>query len=449
MNDIKFTKTNGGMGRKAANEDPISGLLMYLPGMREASLLSAADGHTPFVKIDAPDGMQYHDIYVAKLRYPEELASLGTGIKEQELSDLCADNTADEYKAKAAGNAVGYHVKEFFRMNPEGTLYLGIKIVGDFIASDDIAALQNWAGGEIRQCGVFTPKAVTLFADYQTQCTALESAHEPLSLICTTPGKNIAVSDPTDQDNPDNLVFVRTAESSVALAKLASTTASDIFVAAGRCNVSMLVGCDLDPELLGKLGHYAYYGCIGTCLGAVSKAAVHECIAWVGNFPLGLGVPGLICDEPISEVSTANQEKINDNRYIFVRTHVGNADNFFNDSHTLDVATSDYAFIENVRTIDKACRGIRANLLPYLNSPLKVDAKTGKLDAPMVAFLETTAGKALEDMEKAGELSGYRAEIDPDQNVLATSQVEILIKNVSMGVMRKVHVKIGFTSSLS
>ena len=33
MNDIKFTKTNGGMGRKAANEDPISGLLMLLPEM--------------------------------------------------------------------------------------------------------------------------------------------------------------------------------------------------------------------------------------------------------------------------------------------------------------------------------------------------------------------------------------------------------------------------------
>ena len=447
MNDIKFTKTNGGMGRKAANEDPISGLLMYLPEVREAILLSAADGHTPFVKIDAPDGTTGDDIYVAKLRYPEELASLGTGIKEQELSDLYAVNTADEYKAKAAGNAVVYHVKEFFRMNPEGTLYLGIKIAGNFIAGEDIAALQNWAGGEFRQCGVFTPKAVTLFADYQTQCTALEIAHKPLSLICTTSGKNIAVSDPNDHGT--NLNFTHTAESSVALAKLASTTPSDIVIAKGLCNVSFLVGCDLDPEVLGKLGHYAYYGCIGTCLGAVSKAAVHECIAWVGNFPLGLGVPGLICDKPISEVSANDQELIHQNHYIFVRTHVGNADNFFNDSHTLDVDTSDYAFIENVRTIDKACRGVRANLLPYLNSPLKVDAETGKLDAPMVAFLETTAGKALEDMEKAGELSGYRAEIDPDQNVLATSQVEVLIKNVPMGVMRKVHVKIGFTSSLS
>ena len=147
-------------------------------------------------------------------------------------------------------------------------------------------------------------------------------------------------------------------------------------------------------------------------------------------------------------MSTGDHEYINENRYIFVRTHVGNADNFFNDSHTLDEPTSDYAYIENVRTIDKACRGVRANLLPYLNSPLKVDAETGQLDPGTVAFLETTAGKALEDMEKAGELSGYRAEIDPEQNVLATSEVEVIIKNVPMGVMRSVHVKIGFTTSL-
>lgn len=137
------------------------------------------------------------------------------------------------------------------------------------------------------------------------------------------------------------------------------------------------------------------------------------------------------------------------NRYIFVITHVGDANNYFNDSHTCDVATSDYAFIENVRTIDKACRGVRAKLLPYLNSPLKVDAETGKLDSPMVASLETTAGKALEEMEAAGELSGYRVEIDPEQNVISTSQLEIVIKNVPTGVMRKVNVKIGFTTALN
>ena len=133
---------------------------------------------------------------------------------------------------------------------------------------------------------------------------------------------------------------------------------------------------------------------------------------------------------------------------MFVRTHVGIADNYFNDSHTLDVETSDYAYIENVRTIDKACRGVRTNLLPYLNSPLNIDPTTGQLDRNPVAYLETVAGKALEEMEKAGELSGYVAEIDPAQNVLNTGVLKVIIKNVPTGVMRQVQVQIGFVTSL-
>lgn len=446
LNDIKFTKTNGGMGRKAANEDPISGLLMLLPEMSGFGFLSGTLEH-PFTKLEKPDGTNDHDLYVAKLRYPEELEKLGAGIVEQELSIVHDENTAAQYMAKAAKNALSYHVKGFFRMNPEGTLYLGIKTDGSAIDAKDIAALQNWANGAIRQCGVFTGKLNDNIIAYQTECNTLENEHKPLSLICTTSGCTVSVTDPSSTSTDTNLTVSVSEDQTYILSNLASSSTN--LISAGRCNVSVLVGCDLDENLIGKkLGHYGYYGCLGICLGAVSKASVHECIAWVQKFPLGLAVPGLICDKPISEVSTGDQEYINENRYIFVRTHVGNADNFFNDSHTLDEPTSDYAYIENVRTIDKACRGVRANLLPYLNSPLKVDAETGQLDPGTVAFLETTAGKALEDMEKAGELSGYRAEIDPEQNVLATSEVEVLIKNVPMGVMRSVHVKIGFTTSL-
>jgi hypothetical protein len=51
-------------------------------------------------------------------------------------------------------------------------------------------------------------------------------------------------------------------------------------------------------------------------------------------------------------------------------------------------------------------------------------------------------------MEKAGELSGYEAVIDPAQDVLSTSTVEVVIKNVPVGVIRKIKVKIGYVTSL-
>jgi hypothetical protein len=403
LNDIIFQKQNGGMGRPAANEDPISGLIMSLNEMATAAVFSGFD----------PVAAGGVTLYFAKINYYEQLQNT-FGITP------VADPAGSADYAK---NAIDYHVKEFFRLSPSGTLYLAIKLAGD-ITGDEVKVLQNYSGGTIRQAGIFTPGATQL-ASYQTAATALEAEHKPLSIIYTRNGEDQSMS---------------------------AYTGTNSKIVAGRCNVSGLIGCDLNPVLLQQLGTgeglFGYYGCIGTLLGALSKASVNESVAWVQKFPLGLAMPGLITGELIKEVETGDLNLINDNRYIFVRTHVGNADSYFNDSFTYDVATSDYAYIENVRTMDKATRGIRTNLLPYLNSPLYIDASSGKLRADTVAVLETVAGRALEDMEKAGELSGYRAEIDPEQNVLASSQVEVQIKNVPVGVMRRVIVKIGYTTKL-
>lgn len=125
-------------------------------------------------------------------------------------------------------------------------------------------------------------------------------------------------------------------------------------------------------------------------------------------------------------------------------TYDGFADSYFNDSHTMDDAVSDYAYIENVRTMDKAVRGIRKALLPKLGGELYVNAETGQLASYEVEYLTELANKPLEDMQKAGELSGMSVEINPDQDVLATSELEFVIKQVGVGVLRRIKCKIGF-----
>jgi hypothetical protein len=404
LNDIKFEKQNGGMGRTSANDDVNSGLIMSMNGKMGAAALSAFD----------VVGEGDNALYIATLAYYEQL-ELQYGISRE---DPPADGSGsgDLY----SGNAVDYHAAEFFRMSPTGKLWLAVRLTGE-VTGDDIKKLQYYANGALRQAGVFTATLANI-ADYQKACAGvgLEREHQPLSVVVAPAKGTLELSDFTSANH----------------------------VLKDRCNVSVLVSCDLAPAVIADLGesHFAYYGCIGNCLGAVSKAAVNESIAWVRKFPLGLNVPGFITGELLKEVSATEQNLINDNQYIFVRTHVGDAGNYYNDSFTLDVATSDYAFIENVRTMDKATRGIRTNLLPRLNAPLYVDASSGKLRADTVKSLENTASRALEDMEKAGELSGYAAEIDPGQNILAASQLEIQVKNVAVGVMRKVLVKIGYTT---
>lgn len=400
LNDIKFEKSNGGMGRTAANEDVNSGLLISMNGKITASELSAFD--------------KVGDLYIAKLSYYEQLKiQYGIFYKEPTGSGSALD-------AIYAGNTIDYHVREFFRISPTGKLWLAIRLNGE-VAAANINGLQYYAEGTLRQIGIFTA-TLTDLAAYQTASDELEQEHQPLSVIVTCNKGTLTLSSLTTAEH---------------------TTA-------GRCNISVLVGCDLDASVIATLGdeHFAYYGCIGNCLGSVSKAVVNECIAWVQKFPCGLNLPGFITGDLVKETSSTEQNLINDNRYIFVRTHIGRAGNYYNDSFTLDFETSDYANIENVRTMDKATRGIRTNLLPQLNAPLYVNPSTGKLSSDTVKSLEVTASRALEDMEKAGELSGYKVEIDPNQNVLATSQLEVQIKNVPVGVMRKVLVKIGYTTQI-
>lgn len=387
------------MGRVAESEDPISGLIIHGGTL-------TADHFSAFETLD-------DSLYVARLNYYEQLE---TEYLIRETADL-TDLTAADLSYVQTSNLISYNVREFFRQSPTGTLYLAVSRLGDPEA-ENVRSLQFYSEGKIRQVGIFTNLGIglnTVFADLQTAARELEAAHQPLSIVFA----------------PYNVL---------SLSALKSAAWSE----QGRSNVSVLVGADLDPALVNLTG--GKYACLGNLLGCLSAASVNESIAWVGKFPLGLTAPGLVTGELIKEVPAGDQDLLNTARLIFARTHVGVADCYFNDSHTLDIVTSDYAYIENVRTMDKATRGIRTNLLPYLNAPLYVDATTGKLRADTVASLETIAGRALESMERAGELSGYRVEINPEQNVLATSQLEVQIKNVPVGVMRKVLIKIGFST---
>lgn len=406
LNDIKFTKGNGGMGRTAPSEDPVSALLFAGMGLT----FGTADGNLKGFDT-LTEGEDGATAYIRKFEFAEQAEEAG-------IVHTDTDGTAALTATEKAKNTLHYHLTEFFRLSPEGTLYLTIKAGDAGVTASDIAETQNYSGGRIRQAGVFSPELLSP-QSVQSQCAELEAQHKPLSVVLTYSGADVETSELT-------------------ASKLKSK---------GLCNVSVLIGCDFTEKLKAEMGEWAYYGCIGTAIGALSSASVNESIAWVQKFPLGFSSPALFNGTLIRSVSEGNKALLNDN-YIFTLTHVGDADCYFNDSHTLDVVTSDYAYIENVRTIDKACRGIRTSLLPYLNSPLKVDAETGKLNAETVANLETVASEPLEQMEKAGELSGYACEIDPEQNVLATSSVDIVIKQVGVGVMRHVSVKIGYTTSI-
>lgn len=395
MQKLTITRTNGNIVRSLAGEDHISGLVFY-----SATLPTATEGAEGFSAT-------------------ERIRAIST-IETAEKLGITADATAWETKV------LHYTLSSIFNMNPGVSLYVGIfKPASGANAFSEIKQIQNYAGGRLRQVGVWNGAVElsdTLVNSLQSVRTTLEAQNKPLSILYAP-----KVTDVTAL--PSNLAKI------------------------GRNGVSVIIGQDgagVAAELYADAGNTAKasVSALGDLLGAVSKAKVHESIAWVESFPTNIAVPAFGDGKKYRDLDEAVIETLDSSRYIFLRTYDGLAGSFFNDNHTLDEPTSDYAYINDVRTMDKAVRAVRTYLLPKLGRPMKVDAETGKLERTAVEHLITTGNKALEEMDKAGELSGYRFDIDPDQNILATSRVRGVIKNVAMGVMRNLDLEIGFAPSV-
>lgn len=396
MQNLTITRTNGNIVRSLAGEDHISGLVFY-----SATLPTATEG-------------------VAGFTTTERIHAIST-IETAEKYGITADAAAWETKV------LHYTLASIFNMNPGVSLYVGIfkPATGGANAFSEIKQIQNYAGGRLRQVGVWNGAVElsdTLVNSLQSVRTTLEAQNKPLSILYAP-----KIADVTAL--PANLAKI------------------------GRSGVSVIIGQDgagVAAELYADAANAAKasVSALGDLLGAVSKAKVHESIAWVESFPTNIAVPAFGDGKKYRDLDEAVIETLDTSRYIFLRTYDGLAGSFFNDNHTLDEPTSDYAYINDVRTMDKAVRGVRTYLLPKLGRPMKVDADTGKLERTAVEHLITTGNKALEEMEKAGELSGYRFDIDPDQNILATSRVRGVIKNVAVGVMRNLDLEIGYATSV-
>ena len=322
-----------------------------------------------------------------------------------------------------------YHIAEYFRIQPQGNLYVGIFAVPsgtyDFA---EIGLMSSFSNGTIKQLGIHqTSQAYSAsnLTTIQAACETLDALIAPLSVIFAP---NIA-----------------------SVSNLSTLTDLSTF---SSNKVSVNVSQDA-----GGLGNQLAWGNsfsitnLGATLGAVALASVHEDIAWISKFNISNGIE----DEVIgfgngvsindASISTNLLSLIDVNRYIFLRKLINVSGSFFNDSHTAIAQSSDYAYIENNRTIDKAIRGVYADLIPNLNGPLVLNSD-GTLDDGVVAYLQSQGSISVNQMVRNGEISAVSVTIDPAQDVASTSTIVVAIKIVPVGVGRNIIVNIGFTTSI-
>lgn len=385
---LTIVRQNGNVPKSQNGQDHVSGFVAYL------------------LEADIPAAFK-----------AEPVQAISTIDKAEELG-ITADATAWSVKM------LHYQLEEVFRINPSITLYVGLFSKPESMTFQELKKVQNYAEGAIRQMAIWngdTAPTADNIVKLEAVADSLDTENAPLSTLYAPLVSNY-------KNLPSNLA-TNNPRVSVVIAQAGSGTGAELYKSKDNKTKATV-------------------SAIGVALGTLSKAAVHQCIAWVKNFPSGISMPALGDGTLVRTIDKGELEKLDTNRYLFLNNVVGVAGSYWNDSHTMDSPTSDYAAIESVRTMDKAVRGIRTYLTPELGGNVYIDPDTGKLQSYTVSHLETTANIPLEEMEKAGELSGYKAEIDAEQDVLSTNTIEVTIKNVPVGVVRKFKVKIGFVKSL-
>jgi hypothetical protein len=342
-----------------------------------------------------------------------------------------------------------YHVSEFFAEAEnisglaQGILYIGIYASYD---GTQIGLVQDFASGDIRQMGVFLPDtfASSQVTASQTGATAVETDDNPLSVLL---GADF---------------------SATTLAALADMRALD------SKNVSVVIGEDKGGEGGRMVGVNGFsMTCLGAALGSAANASVHENIGWRNKFDQihSRSASVVVQTTPFNEYDTlqfatgeawdvqsaVTLTTLTNQGYIYLTKETGVTGSFYSDDPTATLVTSDFAYLANNRTIDKAVRLVRENLINKINSPLYVDASTGKLSTGTIEDFKNDAFKALENMatnaeintNPDGELPANSVLIDPDQDVVTTSTITLTIQIVPVGVARLITVNIGFAVSIS
>lgn len=506
LNNITFVKGKGGLGRPLAGKDYISGLVFYtangnLPsgfstterikqvfsveGVEDLGISNdyndetkatgvytisnaGAVGDSIALNFTEPDGTVVNLATYVKVATDTTVTILATSIKNvinagtNEHGYSAANstgaititartglgtypNSGTPLVATIVGTIVGsittpfsggvsslqavwhYHASEFFRIQPKGFLWISFFEVPTTYTYSEIQTVQEFANGDIRQIGVYVDSKVFAVADttlVQGVCDTLDTNKMPLSVVYAPNIYGVTITALADlQTYSNNKV-------SVVIGQDADGLGANLYASAGKSVTTL-----------------------GATLGAVALASVSENIGWVEKFDMSNGVEleGIAFANGLkftdATVTTTLLDAIDLKRYIFLRKFPNKNGSFFNDSHTAVSQSSDYAYIENNRVIDKAIRGVYQSLLPSLNSPLALK-EDGTLANYTVAYLEGQATINTDQMVRDSEASAIGVTIDPVQNVATTSEIVVAISIVPIGVARNIIVNIGFKTSL-
>lgn len=345
-----------------------------------------------------------------------------------------------------------YHIRHFFNM-AGGSGRLFVMFADCSKDWNAVIEMQRAATGAIFQIGVWTE---------QQLWTKPDEAASAYSVGIVADLNRVAQELADDYFAPVSILLC----ANTSKVKVGTTTTNEIAISQiPSCvidarYVTVLLSQSMEEQvrrMQASLASTTPVGCVGLALGALAQAGVGECIGWVRQFDLVNYVPaiemgfgdstvadGLIANgSSFSALTKAQVNALVDNGYVFLVTREGYAGhvNFAND-HTC--SAGDFCTISRNRAINKSRRLVRIALLPYVNSPIKVDPSNGNLSSAQVTVFENLIKDILTEMESAEEISGTAfVTVPAEQNILVTKKLALSYGIVPMGCAETIDVTEG------
>jgi hypothetical protein len=182
--------------------------------------------------------------------------------------------------------------------------------------------------------------------------------------------------------------------------------------------------------------------CVGLLLGVVSSIPVQRKVSRVRSGAL-TNTAAYVGTSTIESPGT-NVAVIAEKGFITFTSYPNVSGYFFSGDPMCTAATDDYAMLARGRVIDKA------HILAYTTFVQEVDDEVpvntdGTLDAGFCKWLsQQIVNQVNNTMTANKEISSVSCFIDPAQNILSTSQLNVVLKIVPVGYATQIEISLGF-----
>jgi hypothetical protein len=361
------------------------------------------------------------------------------GFLTQSGTDTAYSTITQDFGTGSGGATVGvaskldvwyYHISEYFRMNPNGNLWVGVFADSGYTFVE-IQTLQMAAQGDIRQIGVYRPSralvtyGVTDANSINTICQTLDNNKMPLSAVLAEDIHSV-----TDLTTLPNLALLNDEWVSVNISQDGAAQGWTLYVtgAVSITNIGAIMGTISVNSVSADIAQPIPQN-------NISNGTENNLVAFANNALFTSVLPNV-------------QTVLDNYRYIYTGNYVGYVGTYFNDDHCAIISNSNYAYIDQNRVEAKIERLMYQAYLPLLKSQLQLNAD-GTLFAPLIQALQSVGNNTLNtNMVNAGELSAVSTIINPRQNITAQGGIVITLYEVNNPIARTITVNVNSVSAI-